>query len=600
MPEMASAIALLLLVLALCPATVVIATCAAGQYVIPVGTPTAASSITYSYSSAWSGQTDPSISGTGWLPSTQQPSVPDVEWVQMDLGSAQLVGGITQDGVPQGDNPDACVSAFTVKYSVDGTNWISAGLLQGALGASYDYVNNVLFWARYLRLYVTALCTPGSLTGMRANALVYPSTNCMACPAGTYASANNVCQACPSSTYSNSGASACTAIQPSLATTATALLSGGSVLTYLASSWFFEADCQVPWLGGTAAWCAETTNLGSEYLIMDLGYVGVVTGVVTQGRSNNNQWVGSMNIYYSNCSTGSWTSAGAFSANTDMATQVTNAITATARFVKLVPTASTGWIAMRAGLKVQLPALGQCPPGSYGVTSCTSCPVGTYSGASGASACTSCIAGTYAGSTGATACASCSGSLVSPAGASACAALCPAGFRLFVSGSSACAPCGAGTFTGAPTLSVTCTDCGTGKYASGLGTVSCPQCAIGTFQGTAGMSTCQACSAGTYASVVGDAQCQTCPSGSYTASTGASVCTQCPMAYYQGNVAATACTLCNGGYYINYVGATRYDLYPCTGTSLYAPIGSTACSTCPIGQHASSSNTFCCNNGVQC
>lgn len=55
-------------------------------------------------------------------------------------------------------------------------------------------------------------------------------------------------------------------------------------------------------LTGTG-WCAQAskmTNLGSEYLQVDLGVVKNITKVATQGRYNVNQWVTQYSLSYSN------------------------------------------------------------------------------------------------------------------------------------------------------------------------------------------------------------------------------------------------------------------------------------------------------------
>ena len=51
--------------------------------------------------------------------------------------------------------------------------------------------------------------------------------------------------------------------------------------------------------GRTGAWSAKSNDL-NQWLQVDLGHVTEVTGIKTQGRSDNNQWVTSYTVSYSN------------------------------------------------------------------------------------------------------------------------------------------------------------------------------------------------------------------------------------------------------------------------------------------------------------
>ena len=125
-----------------------------------------------------------------------------------------------------------------------------------------------------------------------------------------------------------------------------------SNVIYTESSQFAESDCTLPALDSLGAWCASTNTLGSQFLIMDLGSEYSVVGVITQGRADLGEWVTAYQVYYSPGDSG-WTTGGTFNANSDESTKVTNIVGFSARYVKVLPTAFSGWIALRANVIVQ-------------------------------------------------------------------------------------------------------------------------------------------------------------------------------------------------------------------------------------------------------
>ena len=122
-----------------------------------------------------------------------------------------------------------------------------------------------------------------------------------------------------------------------------------SNVIYTESSQYPDGHCELPALNSLGAWCALENNVGSHFLTMDLGIVYSVLGVITQGRADQPQWVTAYQVYYSTDNS-SWTSGGTFKANSDESTEVTNNVGFYARFVKVLPTASSGWVALRANV----------------------------------------------------------------------------------------------------------------------------------------------------------------------------------------------------------------------------------------------------------
>ncbi len=184
-------------------------------------------------------------------------------------------------------------------------------------------------------------------------------------------------------------------------------------------------------LDSVQGWCAQTLSVNLYYLVLDAGSVGLIDSVVTQGRSDTDQWVTAYDLSYSVDST-TWVFFGNLVGNTDRNTKVTRALNVVARYLRLTPTAYYNHPSMRAGYSANTNIVCQsCPAGTFSLqnlqaTVCTTCPLGTYSNL-GATTCTSCEAGKYGSTTGLAGC-----------------TLCPAGtFSLSVSQilSSACVAC---------------------------------------------------------------------------------------------------------------------------------------------------------------
>ena len=267
-----------------------------------------------------------------------------------------------------------------------------------------------------------------------------------------------------------------------------------------------------------------------------------------------------------------------------------------------------------------------CPAGTskaahkvnYGNTSsCTTCAIGTYSGA-GAGSCSNCPTG-YTSAAGATAQNKCyislsDGQYLGTAN-SAVKNTCAAGtakkaHTVYYGSTSKCDTCTAGTYSGAG--AATCTDC-PGSYTSAAGATAQSKCylpvAAGSYLGTKNSSTtttcpagtaslahnvyygntssCGKCAVGTY-STAGTAICSVCPSG-YTSDEGATAQNKCYIklgdGQYLGTAKSSTKNTCAAGTakaaHTVYYGSTS----SCTqcGVGTYSAEGAASCSTCPTG-----------------
>ena len=100
--------------------------------------------------------------------------------------------------------------------------------------------------------------------------------------------------------------------------------------------------------GNSGGWCATTQSVNLYYLILDAGSVGPIGSLITQGRGSNSQWVTAYDLSYSSDST-NWFFFGNLVGNTDMTTKATRPLNVVARYLRLTPTAYSGWPSMRAG-----------------------------------------------------------------------------------------------------------------------------------------------------------------------------------------------------------------------------------------------------------
>ena len=176
-------------------------------------------------------------------------------------------------------------------------------------------------------------------------------------------------------------------------------------------------------------------------------------------------------------------------------------------------------------------------------------------------------------------CTACSGDLVSPPGASACGATCPAGSYADSGGCTICPP---GAYSGDDAAS--CTACPSGKYLVDAALTvgahdaveDCVDCAVGKFLADSAAdsaahdsdSKCINCSAGKYAAATGTAACTDCPVGTFStdAATDSALhdavedCSVCGRGTYADATGTVTCSVCKGGSYLE-DDATAADLH---------------------------------------
>ena len=261
---------------------------------------------------------------------------------------------------------------------------------------------------------------------------------------------------------------------------------------------------------------------------------------------------------------------------------------------------------------LQASVLGQstsCLPGTYtNGSSCTACPIYTYSavtGATSAGVCVYCLNGYENGLVGASACTKC------PVGKSDIRAVshdynqmcddcwfgtysdtlaywggcksCPywlGDMDTDYIGATSITECICNTGSSGPNAGP-CTRCAAGTYKDTTGDAPCTPCVVGLYSanvvGAVNASVCVNCNAGMYSSVAGASACTSCTAGKYKNTTGTALCTDCSVGY-QAATGATVCTL---------------RLNCSTGTH-QADIGATACTACISGTYkAAAGTTFC-------
>jgi len=108
-------------------------------------------------------------------------------------------------------------------------------------------------------------------------------------------------------------------------------------------------------LDSAQGWSAAANN-AAQWWQWDLSTQRMVTGVVTQGRANSNQWVTKYKVSHSNEGT-TWSDVDGgnlFSGNSDRGTKVQNnfATPVNTRYIRIEPTLWHGHISMRSGVFV--------------------------------------------------------------------------------------------------------------------------------------------------------------------------------------------------------------------------------------------------------
>ena len=128
-------------------------------------------------------------------------------------------------------------------------------------------------------------------------------------------------------------------------------------------------DCGNSMIDSSAGWCTPVNNVG-QWIQLDNGKFGSISGVITQGRKNSAQWVTSYKVKYKDESGSWWDIDGkTFPGNVDKSSKVTTTFSkpVRARYIRIYPQTWNSHISMRADIIAgdtntdKLPALGDLP-----------------------------------------------------------------------------------------------------------------------------------------------------------------------------------------------------------------------------------------------
>jgi alpha-tubulin suppressor-like RCC1 family protein len=223
-----------------------------------------------------------------------------------------------------------------------------------------------------------------------------------------------------------------------------------------------------------------------------------------------------------------------------------------------------------------------CSAGTYSsssyFTSCTDCPLGTFSSAN-MSSCKVCESGAFSSVLGSTEC--------NP---------CIKGYFQDQTGFSFCFSCLAGTFS-AVNQSIRCENCSEGLFTFKLGSTVCSRCIPGKYAVESG---CLNCSSGHISDGLGS--CTSCPAGTFSDQDASSVCISCAggksTAQDKSNSSNDCVAVCPPGFFGRMLGVNAtYD--PCR----VCAIGTynrfrhqSACQACPRGTFSNSSGSTSCSS----
>ena len=127
--------------------------------------------------------------------------------------------------------------------------------------------------------------------------------------------------------------------------------------------------CGNSMIDSPGGWCSASNTVGS-WIQLDNGKIGSISGVITQGRKDYDQWVKSFKVKYKDESGSWWDVDGkTFPGNSDRNTKVTTTFSkpVRARYIRIYPQTWNGHISMRADMFAgdtntdKSPALGDLP-----------------------------------------------------------------------------------------------------------------------------------------------------------------------------------------------------------------------------------------------
>jgi hypothetical protein len=245
----------------------------------------------------------------------------------------------------------------------------------------------------------------------------------------------------------------------------------------------------------------------------------------------------------------------------------------------------------------------QCSPGTYtdqctgsfSLSTCTSCPQGTFTPNYASTSCTPCLPGSYGRPNGASraSCAICQAGTYNPltgsSSSSACIP-CDAGTSNPSAGSSsvsACAPCPEGTAS-VSIGSSACTPCQAGSYNPATKSVSCILCQAGTYNplnGSSSASACTPCQAGTFSPSAGSSSCTPCPTGAFSSVNGSLGCAPCQPGTFGPSLGSSSCSSCRAGTFNPLSGSSLLSACISCGLGTYSDAGQASCSDCLAGYY---------------
>ena len=127
--------------------------------------------------------------------------------------------------------------------------------------------------------------------------------------------------------------------------------------------------CGDSMIDSAGGWCSQHNTVG-HWIQLDNGKIGSISGVITQGRKDADQWVKSFKVKYKDESGSWWDIDGkTFPGNSDRNTKVTTTFSkpVRARYIRIYPQTWNGHMSMRADMFAgdtntdKLPALGDLP-----------------------------------------------------------------------------------------------------------------------------------------------------------------------------------------------------------------------------------------------
>ena len=128
-------------------------------------------------------------------------------------------------------------------------------------------------------------------------------------------------------------------------------------------------SCGNSMIDSPGGWCSQSNNIG-QWIQLDNGKIGSVSGIVTQGRKDAAQWVTSYKVKYKDDSGSWWDIDGkTFTGNSDKNSKVITTFSkpVRARYIRIYPQAWKSHISMRADMIAgdtntnQSPSVGDLP-----------------------------------------------------------------------------------------------------------------------------------------------------------------------------------------------------------------------------------------------